>query len=183
MLAFSTFRILPLIGKIAWNSRFLAVLAEPPAESPSTIKISHFSGSLQLQFASFPLLSKEYFGFVSIFVFVFSSAFLIFADFSAQPITAFSSSRWRSKYICSCSEITDETAFAASGLSSFVFVWPSNLGSGCLTETTATRPFLTSVPVKFASFSLMMPSSLAYVLISVVRAVLKPVRWVPPSVV
>ena len=37
ILAFSTFRILPRIGRIAWNIRSLAVFAEPPAESPSTI--------------------------------------------------------------------------------------------------------------------------------------------------
>ena len=36
-LAFSTFKILPRSGKIACVARLLAVLAEPPAESPSTI--------------------------------------------------------------------------------------------------------------------------------------------------
>ena len=34
--AFSTFRILPRIGRMAWNSGSRPPLAEPPAESPST---------------------------------------------------------------------------------------------------------------------------------------------------
>ena len=35
--AFSTFKILPRIGRIAWLARSRALLAEPPAESPSTM--------------------------------------------------------------------------------------------------------------------------------------------------
>ena len=72
--AFSTFKIFPRIGRIAWNWRFRPIFAEPPAESPSTIKISHFDGSRLSQFASFPLLSKENFDLESMFVFAFSSA-------------------------------------------------------------------------------------------------------------
>ena len=53
-LAFSTLRILPLSGSIAWVARLLAVLALPPAESPSTMNISQFFGSLSEQSASFP---------------------------------------------------------------------------------------------------------------------------------
>ncbi len=53
-LALSTLRILPLNGKTAWQSLFLPCLAEPPAESPSTIKSSDFDGSLSMQSASFP---------------------------------------------------------------------------------------------------------------------------------
>ena len=36
-LAFSTFNIFPRRGRMAWVARDLAVLALPPAESPSTI--------------------------------------------------------------------------------------------------------------------------------------------------
>ena len=97
MLAFSTFRIFPRMGRIAWKLRSLAVFAEPPAESPSTMKISHFFGSRLSQFASFPLLSKEYFCLVSRLVFAFSSVFRIFAAFSALESTVFSVSRFRSK--------------------------------------------------------------------------------------
>ena len=54
MLAFSTFKIFPRIGRIAWNSLLRPCLADPPAESPSTINNSHFSGSLLEQSASLP---------------------------------------------------------------------------------------------------------------------------------
>ena len=83
------------------------------------------------QFASFPLLSNEYFCFVRRFVFAFSSVFRIFAAFSAQDNTFFSVSTFRSKYRTISSPVTFPVAFAASGLSSFVLVCPSNRGSGC----------------------------------------------------
>ena len=92
----------------------------------------------------------------------FFPAFLIFADFSAQLITFFNVSKFLSKNNVSCSPAIDFVTFSASGLSSLVFVCPSNLGSGCFTATTATRPFLTSAPVKLLSFSFNIPSSLAY---------------------
>jgi hypothetical protein len=50
MLACSVLRILPLNGKIAWNSLLRHCFALPPAESPSTIYIS-------VQF--FPLLEQS----------------------------------------------------------------------------------------------------------------------------
>ena len=154
-------RILPLIGRIAWYILFLAVLAEPPAESPSTIKISHFSGSRLSQLASFPLLSKENLDLVSILVLAFSSARRIFADFSAQPMIPFSTSRFLSKYSCSSSPVMVNTALVASALAILVLVWPSKIGSGCLMATIAVIPFLVSAPVKLESFSLRIPSSLA----------------------
>ena len=181
--AFSTFNILPLIGSIACVRLLRAVLAEPPAESPSTINTSHSSAFLLSQFASFPLESMENFDFDKRFVFVLSSAFLILADFSAHAITAFSCSRFLSKYSCTSSLVTALTTVPASGLSSFVLVWPSNLGAGCLTATIAVMPFLTSSPVKLLSLSLRIPSSLAYWLIIIVTFDLKPVMCVPPSCV
>jgi len=45
---------LPQSGKIAWNVLSLPIFAEPPAESPSTIKISHFEASLSEQSANLP---------------------------------------------------------------------------------------------------------------------------------
>jgi hypothetical protein len=52
MRAFSTLRILPRIGRIAWMTGSRPCLAEPPAESPSTMKTSHslgpWTGSRQL---------------------------------------------------------------------------------------------------------------------------------------
>ena len=141
--------------------RFRAVFAEPPAESPSTMKISHFEGSLDSQFASFPLESKENFDFVSMLVLAFSSARRIFADFSAQPMMALMVSTLRSKKWVSSSPLIMNTAFDASALASLVLVWPSKMGSGCLTATTAVMPLRVSGPVKFASLSFRIPRSRA----------------------
>ena len=52
--AFSTLRILPRIGRIAWYCGLRPDLAEPPAESPSTMKISHLVGSFDWQSVSLP---------------------------------------------------------------------------------------------------------------------------------
>ena len=54
MRAFSTLRILPRSGRTAWVWRSRPCLAEPPAESPSTMKISAKDGSLTEQSASLP---------------------------------------------------------------------------------------------------------------------------------
>ncbi len=52
--AFSTFRILPRIGRMAWYIGLRPDFAEPPAESPSTMKISHLVGSFDWQSDSLP---------------------------------------------------------------------------------------------------------------------------------
>src|SRR5919197_156466 len=52
--AFSTFRILPRSGRIAWLRRSRPCLAEPPAESPSTMYSSLSEGSRDWQSASLP---------------------------------------------------------------------------------------------------------------------------------
>ena len=163
--------------------RFLAVLAEPPAESPSTINISHSSGLRLSQLASLPLVSQENFCLVKRLVLAFSSCLRILAAFSAHAITDLSVSRFLSKNLTSSAAVMSATTLPASWLSSFVLVCPSKRGSGCFTATIAVIPFLTSLPVKLTSFSLSIPSSLAYLLITVVNWVLKPVRWVPPSAV
>ena len=53
-LAFSQLIIFPFRGRIACVDLSLPCFAEPPADSPSTIKISHFSGSFSWQSANFP---------------------------------------------------------------------------------------------------------------------------------
>ena len=50
----STFRILPRSGRIAWIARLRPCLAEPPAESPSTMNSSDSAGSRSWQSASLP---------------------------------------------------------------------------------------------------------------------------------
>ncbi len=52
--AFSTLRILPRSGRIACVSGFRPWMAEPPAESPSTMKISLRAGSRLEQSLSLP---------------------------------------------------------------------------------------------------------------------------------
>ena len=145
------------------------------------MNISFLEASLLSQLASLPFPSKENAGFESRFDLVFSSAFLILADFSAQPMIFLSVSRFLSRNSVSCSLTTLFTALAASALPSLVFVCPSNIGSGCFTATIAVRPDLVSAPVKLSSFSLRMPSSLAYELIIVVKRFLNPVICMPPS--
>ena len=54
MRAFSTLMILPRSGRMAWKLDWRAPTAEPPAESPSTRKISVLSGSRSEQSASLP---------------------------------------------------------------------------------------------------------------------------------
>ena len=61
-----------------------------PRSLPGAISVLHL-------YASFPLESKEYFCFVSMFVFAFSSVLRILAAFSAQESTLFNTSRFRSK--------------------------------------------------------------------------------------
>ena len=51
---FSTLMILPRSGRIAWVWRSRPCLAEPPAESPSTMKTSARAGSRTEQSASLP---------------------------------------------------------------------------------------------------------------------------------
>ena len=50
----STLRILPRIGRIAWVRGLRPRTAEPPAESPSTMKTSHSTGSFDWQSRSLP---------------------------------------------------------------------------------------------------------------------------------
>src|SRR6266436_2539314 len=50
----STLRIFPRSGRTAWNSRLRPCLAEPPAESPSTMNSSDLAGSRSWQSASLP---------------------------------------------------------------------------------------------------------------------------------
>ena len=163
--AFSTFRILPRIGRIAWILPVhCAVLAEPPAESPSTIKISHISTDpVSRSLPALPLRIKRIF---LLGQHIRLGLLLRFCGFwqtcSAQAITFFSTSRLRSKYSWNLLAASlfrrplPHPGCPASSLSG-----PRNRGSGCLIEITAVMPFRISDPVKLLSFSFKIPSSLA----------------------
>ena len=162
MRLFSTLRILPRSGRIAWVLRSRALTAEPPAESPSTTNNSDSDGSLTEQSASLP-------GSVE-----FSSADLrrvrsralraalrAWAAWTALRITAWASLGFSSRYSASFALTTDWTKPAMPGLPSLVFVWPSNWGSVSLAEMTAVRPSRTSSPLRLSSFSRSSPCSRA----------------------
>ena len=70
---------------------------------------------------------------------------------------------------------------STSGERSFTLVCDSNLGSGCSSEMTATRPSRTSSPERLGSFGLKRLFALPYWLIARVSAERKPARCVPPS--
>ena len=154
MRAFSTLMILPRSGRIAWNDDCRARTAEPPAESPSTRKISVFSGSRSEQSASLPgrlvesitplrrarsrALRAARRAWAALDAFV--QIALAVCGFSSRN----SARRWFT---------TVATNPANSLLPSLVLVWPSNCGSRNLTETIAVRPSRVSLPSRLSSLS------------------------------
>ena len=144
---FSTFKILPFRGNIAWNFLSLPCLADPPAESPSTKYISQISGSFDEQSASFPgreLLSRAVLRRVNSRA--WRAASLARAAFVHFSIINFAMEGFSSRYPYNFSFTRDSTAPLTSELPNFVLVCPSNCGSATFTETIAVRPSLTSSP-------------------------------------
>ena len=144
-LAFWTFNIFPLKGKIAWCFGSLPLFAEPPAESPSTIYISFLEASLLEQSVNFSGIfadSKELFRLVvSLALIAATLALEAIIDFSTiiLAISGFSSKKrenWLLKML--------EQIFLTSLFPNLVFVCPSYWGLGCLTEIIAVKPSFTS---------------------------------------
>ena len=153
-LAFSTFNILPLSGSIAWVIELRPLIALPPALSPSTKNISQTVGSFSLQSTSFPpklTTSKSLFLLVSSLALF--AATLALAAVIHLSIISFASSGFSSKYLSKPSEKTSSAIFLTSAFPSFVFVCPSNCGSGCLQEIIIVKPSLTSSPDSGSSLS------------------------------
>ncbi len=152
--AFSTLRILPRKDKIACVTRSRPFLAEPPAELPSTIKISHSSGLREEQSANLP-------GRVVISIpplrlicsLAFREAIRAFAALTTFSIINFAILGFSNKKRFNPSPKTPETIRRTSEFPSFVFVCPSYCGLGCFTETIALRPSLISSVDKFSSRS------------------------------
>ena len=181
---FSTLMILPRSGRTACVLRSRPCLAEPPAESPSTTKISASAGSRTEQSASLPG-SVE---FSSADLRRVRSRALRAASRARCACTAFvmiclasvgfsSRNSARPLLTAAC------TKPSTGGLPSLVFVWPSNCGSWIFTEMIAVRPSRMSSPWRLPSFSLRTPFSRAYALIVRVSAERKPDRCEPPSCV
>ena len=156
---FSALMTLPRSGRIAWNVRSRASTAEPPAEAPSTRKISADSGSLIWQSARRP---GSEFDSSALLRRVSSRAFRA-AWRALRAATAFVTI-WRASVLFSSRNSPSfwltilSTRPAMPGLPSLVFVCPSNCGLRSLTEITAASPSRVSSPSRFSSFSLRSPS-------------------------
>ena len=158
MRAFSTFKIFPFNGRIAWKRRSRPCLALPPAESPSTTYSSQCSGSLMEQSASFPGNPPPSNAFLRL---VKSRAFLAASRASAArkhfSIMRLPSGEFSSSQSESAGPKIDSTILFNSLLPSFVFVWPSNCGSGTFVLITAVNPSRKSSPVSCTPPSFTMP--------------------------
>ena len=146
--AFSTFRILPLSGRMAWNLRLRPCLAEPPAESPSTMKISECAGSFSWQSASLPgrpaMSSASLRRVISR---ALRAASLARAASTILPAMVLASPGCSSRYSLSLSARTFSTALLTSLETSLSLVCELNLGSCTLTETMAVSPSRASSPL------------------------------------
>ena len=181
-LSIYVFNILPLNGKTAWNSLFLPCLADPPAESPSTINNSVPSCFEFWQSASLPVkpVSSK-----APFLLTFSLAFLATSLANAAWITfvriIFAEEGFWSNHIDNFSLIKVSTIFLTSDETSLSFVWEENFGSGILIDRTQVRPSLMSSPDIETLFFFSKLCSFAYLFITLVNALLNPSKWVPPS--
>ncbi len=151
--AFSTFRILPRSGRMAWMRRSRPCLADPPALSPSTMKSSHSAGSRDWQSASLPgsdaPSSAPLRRTVSRALRAAMRARAASATFAMMRLASagFSSSQEPSRSFTMVSTID-----FASVLESRVFVCPSKLAPGSRMEMTAARPSRMSSPLGTSSF-------------------------------
>jgi len=157
-------------------------LAEPQAESPSTIYNSDFIGSLEEQSASLPgrviHSNAPFLIIVSLAALAANLAFAAKKTFSIIFLAVDGSS---SKNSINFSAKTESTAHLASEVPNLPFVCHSNCGSTTLIDTTQVSPSITSSLVRLLSFSFNIPLSLAYLLIVLVREALNHVRCVPHS--
>ena len=147
-LVFSTFRIFPRSGRIAWNFRSRPCFADPPADSPSTMNSSLSRGSRSWQSASFSgerggceralaprhvaRLPGRFPGLEGIDHLGGRWPWLR----SGSPRRSAPVPRRRGESTKPCTLL----------LPSFVLVWPSNWGSGTRTLMTAARPTRASSP-------------------------------------
>ena len=180
--AFSTFRILPLSGKIAWYLRSRPCLAEPPAESPSTMNISHCAGSFSWQSANFPgkptpssrPLRR-----------VISRARRAASRARAASMILlqmiFASVGFSCKKSCNALLTTSSTGKRTSEDTSLSLVCEENFGSGTLTDRTQVNPSRMSSPVVSTLAFFANSFSSMYLFITRVMAARRPVMCVPPS--
>ena len=124
---FSTFKIFPRKGNIAWNIRSLPCLALPPAESPSTIYISVSSALRLEQSANLPgkeLISNAPLRRVKSLA--LRAAALARAEIIDFSTTFLATTGFSSKYSPKPSLTRPSTIPLNSLFPSLVLVWPSN---------------------------------------------------------
>ena len=129
----STLRILPRSGSTAWNARLRPCLAEPPAESPSTMNSSDFAGSRSWQSASLPgsdEMSSAPLRRVSSRA--LRAASRAAAASTTLPTMTLASDGCSSNQYCSASLTTASTTGRTSDETSLSLVCDENFGSGTL---------------------------------------------------
>ena len=180
--ALATLRILPRSGSMAWLSRLRACLAEPPALSPSTMKISVPCLEFMLQSASLPgsrslrvaLCRPISFSRLRLRR---SSAWSMAQSSSLLACCGLSASQWSK-----ASRTALSTMRVASWVASLSLVWPWNSGSRMNTDSMAAAVPSTSSAVICAGAPV--ADALAEVAQAFARApTRKPFSCVPPSAV
>ena len=155
-------------------------LAEPPAESPSTIKSSDRSTSFVTQSASFCGMPPDS---SAPFRLIKSRALRAASRACAARIAFkqifFDSEGCSSSHAPSSFETREETIDSTSGLRSFSFVWLLNCGSVSFTEIMVVKPSRRSSPLGVNPLISLL--RFAYALTVRVSEVLKPETCVPPS--
>ena len=154
--AFSTFRILPKSGRIAWYLRSRPCFAEPPARVALDDEDLGFLGVAARAVGQ---LARERPAFERALalhqVARLAGGFAGPAGDEALLDDAAAVVRVLFQVLGErLARRRSGPGRATSGLPRRVFVWPSNCGSGSFTETTATSPSRTSSPVRFGSLSL-----------------------------
>ena len=168
---------MPLSGRIAWVLLSLPCLAEPPAESPSTRKISDSAGSFvwqSLNFPGSPAISK------APFLLVISRAFLA-ASLALEAskillIIILASAGFSRRYSPNFSLTDDSTGALTSEETSLSFVCDENFGSGTLIDKIAVSPSRVSSPVIAAFSFFAKPEASINVLSVLVSAALRPAK-------
>ena len=126
------FRIFPRNGRMAWYSRFLACLALPPAESPSTRNSSVIDRSWLVQSASLPGSAGPEVTFLRATLRLFFMRCCAFS-IASLAISSPSPTFWFSHRLKASLTIPD-TKVAAAREDSRSLVWPLNCGSARRSE-------------------------------------------------
>ena len=154
----STLRILPRSGSTAWNSRARPCLAEPPAESPSTMKSSALAGSRSWQSASLPgRLATSRAPLRRVSSRALRAASRAAAASTTLPTMTLASAGCSSNQVPSASLSAPSTTGRTSEETSLSLVCEENFGSGTLTDRTQVSPSRQSSPVGSTFSFLRMP--------------------------